>query len=254
MTQETCEALFKEICVLENGQCQLSTCTLMLRVCGCQPWWGKFLASTIKTMFSSNQNGIFPQDRVFILLVYLGQKSLLSATNTSVLENAMELLAELLSPIEDKSSFLRSKIDMTLLGWVVMYLCLCLDGVNCTLTSSTTTPTSSGGGNNKGKEKEVTCVSSRWDFIQGESALYRKSGSTSRLSGTATFKRRIQKKLMATKQKLEELDNVAAGLGYATQMVSDLKIRVKIAYQTNCVSAQLNAYFLCTATTGRLGQ
>lgn len=216
MTQETCEALFKEICVSENGQCQLSTCTLMLRVCGCQPWWGKFLASTLKSMFSSNQNGFFPQDRVFILLVYLGQKSLLSAQNTSVLENAMELMAELLSPVDDKSSFLRSKIDMTLLGWVIMYLCLCLDGVNCTLTSSCATPTANG---KAAKEKDVNCLSSRWDFIQGESALYRKSGSQNRMTGASGFKRRIQKKLMATKQKLEELDNVAAGLGYATQMV-----------------------------------
>ncbi|CAL8111027.1 unnamed protein product [Orchesella dallaii] len=216
MTLETCEALFKEICVLENGQCQLSLCTLMLRVCGCQPWWGKFLASAIKALFCSNQTSIFPQDRVFILLVYLGQKSLLSAQNTSVLENAMELLAELLSPIEDHNSFLRSKVDMTLIGWVVMYLCLCLDGVNCTLTS--TSQTSTGTSINKNKEKDVSCVSSRWDFIQGESALYRRSTGSSRMSSNGGFKRRIQKKLMATKQKLEELDNVAAGLGYASQM------------------------------------
>lgn len=229
MTQETCEALFKEICVSENGQCQLSTCTLMLRVCGCQPWWGKFLTSTIKSMFSSNQNGIFPQDRVFILLVYLGQKSLLSAQNTSILESAMELLAELLAPVEDKSSLLRSKIDMTLLGWAIMYFCLCLDGVNCTLTAS---QQSRPHGVYKEKDQnktlnEITCMASRWDFIQGESALFRKSGTTSRMSGSSGFKRRIQKKLMATKQKLEELDNVAAGLGYTTQMVGNIKVEAK---------------------------
>lgn len=140
----------------------------------------------------------------------------------------MELLGELLSPIDDKSSFLRSKIDMTLLGWVVMYLCLCLDGVNCTLTSSFSPSGSgtAGNGGSKGKEKEVSCVSSRWDFIQGESALYRKVTGSSRLSGNSGFKRRIQKKLMATKQKLEELDTVAAGLGYATQVIITLAANI----------------------------
>jgi hypothetical protein len=73
--------------------------------------------------------------RVFILLVYLGQKSLLSWQNSNVLESCLELLVEVLDPVETTKGFLSSKLDMTLLGWVIMYMCLCLDGINCTLAN-----------------------------------------------------------------------------------------------------------------------
>jgi hypothetical protein len=89
--------------------------------------------------------------RVFILLVYLGQKSLLSWQNSNVLESALELLVELLAPMEATKGFLSSKLDMTLLGWVIMYLCLCLDGVNCTLVSDASM---SSNGGKKYKDKD----------------------------------------------------------------------------------------------------
>lgn len=63
MTQSACTDLFQNICVMENGQCQLSACTFLLRICGFQPWWGNFLASTIKDLFSSTNAAVFPQDR-----------------------------------------------------------------------------------------------------------------------------------------------------------------------------------------------
>lgn len=92
------------------------------------------------------------------MLVYLGQKALLNAQNSSVLEAAMELLAELLASIGEQSGFLRSKVDMTLLGWVVMFLCLCLDGVNCTLagyeTDKAGTTPSVISGKKKDKQKD----------------------------------------------------------------------------------------------------
>jgi tRNA U38,U39,U40 pseudouridine synthase TruA len=61
----------------------------------------------------------------------------------------------------------------------------------------------------------VNCLSSRWDFIQGESALYRHIAT--KTAGSGGLKRRIQKKIISTKQKLEELDSVASG--FANQMV-----------------------------------
>lgn len=168
----------------------------------------------------------------------MGQKSLLSWQNSNVLESCLELLVEVLSPIESSArlGFLSSKLDMTLLGWVVMYLCLCLDGINCTLASNSDT----WAGKKEGKEGKdckdsklsslreilsnllklfllpmwfsVSCVSSRWDFIQGESALYRRIAGPNKPQEFSGFRRRIQKKMLATKQKLEELDNVATGL------------------------------------------
>lgn len=92
---------------------------------------------------------------MFILLVYLGQKSLLSWQNSHVLESALELLVDVLSPVENTKGFLSSKLDMTLLGWIVMYLCLCLDGVNCTL--ATDGLNSTGGKKEKdGKDGELS--------------------------------------------------------------------------------------------------
>jgi len=88
--------------------------------------------------------------------VYLGQKSVLSWQNSNVLESALELLVELLSPMEESKGFLSSKLDMTLLGWVVMYLCLCLDGVNCTLMSDLNScPNSSNNGSKKQKDRDA---------------------------------------------------------------------------------------------------
>ena len=70
----------------------------------------------------------------------------------------MELLAELLTSVGEQSGFLRSKIDMTLLGWVVMFLCLCLDGINCTLAGTdgdnASTPPSVMSGKKKDKQKD----------------------------------------------------------------------------------------------------
>jgi len=87
----------------------------------------------------------------------LGQKSLLSWQNSNVLESALELLVELIAPIESTKGFLSSKLDMTLLGWVIMYLCLCLDGINCTLVSdpsSGSNVSASCNGGRKSKDKE----------------------------------------------------------------------------------------------------
>jgi hypothetical protein len=70
----------------------------------------------------------------------------------------MELIEEILSPIDDSSGFLRSKVDMTLLAWAVMYLCLCLDGVNCNLGTGVAADGTSSGSNKleqKKKEKDT---------------------------------------------------------------------------------------------------
>ncbi|CAG7696122.1 unnamed protein product [Allacma fusca] len=131
----------------------------------------------------------------------------------------MELLAELLVPIEEQSGFFRSKIDMTLLGWVVMFLCLCLHGVNCALVGEQSSSENLKYGKSK-TDKDRTmgsvCLISRWDSIQGESVLYWRITNPKSTSSVSGFTRRLQKKIIATKQKLEELDSVAAGLGYNT--------------------------------------
>ncbi|CAG7838239.1 unnamed protein product, partial [Allacma fusca] len=49
-----------------------------------------------------------------------------------------------------------------------------------------------------------------------KSALYRLITNPKSSSSVLGFKRILQKKIIATKQKLEELDSVMAGLGYNT--------------------------------------
>jgi hypothetical protein len=48
---------------------QLSACTLLVRMCGLQPWWGDFLAKTITRLYSSQNTSIFPQDRYVEIIV-----------------------------------------------------------------------------------------------------------------------------------------------------------------------------------------
>jgi len=68
----------------------------------------------------------------------------------------------------------------------------------------------------------VGCVSSRWDFIQGESALFRRIAGSNKPTNLSGIRRRIQKKVFVTKQKLEELDNVASGLSQVAHLVCSI--------------------------------
>lgn len=66
--QPLCEQLFHWLCVAEDTRMQLSACTLLVRMCGLQPWWGDFLVSTLTNLYSSHQTSIFPQDRYNIYM------------------------------------------------------------------------------------------------------------------------------------------------------------------------------------------
>lgn len=63
--QPLCEQMFHWLCVAEDTRMQLSACTLLVRMCGLQQWWGDFLVSTLTKLYSSHQTSIFPQDRYF---------------------------------------------------------------------------------------------------------------------------------------------------------------------------------------------
>lgn len=58
-----CENLFYWLCVGQDTRMQLASATLLVRLCGSQPWWGQFLAETVANLFSSNNSAVFPQDR-----------------------------------------------------------------------------------------------------------------------------------------------------------------------------------------------
>lgn len=73
--REGCQKLFQGLCVSQGPRVQMLTATLLVKACGKQAYWGDFIADTLAHMFSSNYTTQFPQDRVFVLLTYLGRKS-----------------------------------------------------------------------------------------------------------------------------------------------------------------------------------
>lgn len=59
----TAKALFNSLVVYGEAQLQLTTCSLLVRMCCFQPWWGDFLADTFCSLFSAQNCKAFPQDR-----------------------------------------------------------------------------------------------------------------------------------------------------------------------------------------------
>lgn len=60
---KTCTILFNTLVVSGDNNMQLATCSLLVRMCCFQQWWGEFLASTFTRLYSSQNTKIFPQDR-----------------------------------------------------------------------------------------------------------------------------------------------------------------------------------------------
>ncbi|XP_041468480.1 baculoviral IAP repeat-containing protein 6-like isoform X2 [Lytechinus variegatus] len=129
---ESCKSIFRHLCVMGTPRLSLLTGTLLVRVCGSRQWWGEFLAAALKEFFQSDQPTMFPQDRVFLLLTSLGQTSLASSNASSVLEDLLRLLTELLSPLLG-NQFVSSygspegSLDLPLVGWVLLFLSRVLD-------------------------------------------------------------------------------------------------------------------------------
>lgn len=59
----TCTILFNTLIVSGDAHMQLATCSLLVRMCCFQPWWGDFLTNIFCTLYSSQNSKIFPQDR-----------------------------------------------------------------------------------------------------------------------------------------------------------------------------------------------
>lgn len=139
---------------------QLSAATLLMRLCGSQPWWGQFLADMLSNLFSTTNSSLFPQDRfvfqlvdlvlqnlfgmldssiaiyicifcfrVFIILAYLGRKSLTHPiARVPVLEAVLGMLGGLLQPLcNGMDGPLRSTADLSLVGWALLFVSQCLD-------------------------------------------------------------------------------------------------------------------------------
>lgn len=137
------ETLFQQLCLRGTRRMQLHAGILLARVCGQQPWWGTFLGRILREFFSAEQDLVFPQDRVFLLITALGQKALCGASPeaaktkgggaarqsaTQVFESILMLLAKLLAPLISAHQT-AAKLDLSLIGWILLFLSKCLDSV-----------------------------------------------------------------------------------------------------------------------------
>lgn len=87
---------------------------------------GRNITVIMKSIFYfNNQCIIF---RVFILLTFLGRKSLIAgATKSSVVDSMVRTLGRLLAPLSNGQASNTSRLDTTLIGWVLLFLSVCLD-------------------------------------------------------------------------------------------------------------------------------
>ncbi|XP_035734374.1 baculoviral IAP repeat-containing protein 6-like isoform X2 [Vespa mandarinia] len=198
-TPSTCEKFFHSICVVTPApRLQLHAAALLARMAGHQPWWGNFLSNTLINLYSSTSTQIFPQDRVFILLTFLGRKSLIAGGNkSSVIDAMVRTLGILLAPLSNTQIPNPIQLDTTLIGWVLLFLSVCLD--------TTATPPSCSEDNQEKNKEQGTF--SRWEFIQGESAMQRKYINATRSSASRSYRKKLQKRLMNRKQHFQELEH-----------------------------------------------
>nr|XP_033324348.1 baculoviral IAP repeat-containing protein 6 [Megalopta genalis] len=208
-TPTVCEKFFHSICVVTPApRLQLYAVALLARMAGHQPWWGNFLSNTLINLYSSSSTHIFPQDRVFILLTYLGRKLLIAGVNrSSVIDAMVRTLGKLLAPLSTPPASSANRLDITLIGWVLLFLSVCLD------TVAIPPPCSEGNGE-KNKDQGF---SSRWEFIQGESAMQRKYGSANRSVIPCTHHKKLQRRIMQYNQRFQELEQAINEFHYSSQ-------------------------------------
>ncbi|XP_055907013.1 baculoviral IAP repeat-containing protein 6 isoform X1 [Eupeodes corollae] len=184
---DVANTLFNTLVVSGDAHIQLATCSLLVRMCCFRSWWGDFLADIFCNLFSSQNSKIFPQDRIFFLLTYLGRRSIAMGTCRSIVIDAiLKTLAKLLAPISpryqanesplhmdrgENSADLWSKSDLQLVTWLLLFLSVCLDD------------------SVEKKDKSAN----RWEFMSCEADFAKTRSQTNSSSGKQLrgFKKRI---------------------------------------------------------------
>ncbi|XP_071454170.1 dual E2 ubiquitin-conjugating enzyme/E3 ubiquitin-protein ligase BIRC6 [Hetaerina americana] len=234
--QNVCETLFHCLCVTEDGKMQLATSYLIMKTCGTQPWWGDFLAQTLMKLYSSQQTSIFPMDRVFMLIMHLGRKSV-ALGDIGVLHSVLGALGSLLSPLcapfsgSSPGLFLRAETDLSLVAWLLLFLSFCLDSVSGSQTGNGDGLGSGGAAcaddSSRNKDRDQG-VPSRWDFIQGDVTMQRKMSSSGKNTYSKCYRRKLQKRLMHHKQQLEDLEATKKAFN-ASQALANISSKLEAA-------------------------
>ncbi|XP_037398087.1 baculoviral IAP repeat-containing protein 6 isoform X3 [Pygocentrus nattereri] len=199
---QACEELFKQLCISGTPKIRLHAGLLLVQLCGAERWWGQFLSNVLQELYNSEQLLIFPQDRVFMLLSCIGQRSL---SNSGVLEGLLNLLDSLLSPLQQPSASQHRRaegvLDIPMISWVVMLVSRLLDYVASVEDEATSSKKNLGG-----KDRERTFTGNQWSFINNSLQSQNPSRSTKGNSSLdRLYSRKIRKQLVHHKQQLNLL-------------------------------------------------
>ncbi|XP_047903700.2 baculoviral IAP repeat-containing protein 6 isoform X7 [Anser cygnoides] len=198
---QACEELFKHLCISGTPKIRLHTGLLLVQLCGGERWWGQFLSNVLQELYNSEQLLIFPQDRVFMLLSCIGQRSL---SNSGVLESLLNLLDNLLSPLQPHLPAHRRTegvLDIPMISWVVMLVSRLLDYVATVEDEAATAKKPL-----NGKERERFLTGNQWSFINN--SLHTQSLSRSTKGNSSLdrlYSRKIRKQLVHHKQHFKDL-------------------------------------------------
>ncbi|XP_035388620.1 baculoviral IAP repeat-containing protein 6 isoform X8 [Electrophorus electricus] len=198
---QACEELFKQLCISGTPKIRLHAGLLLVQLCGTEPWWGQFLSNVLQELYNSEQLLVFPQDRVFMLLSCIGQRSL---SNSGVLEGLLNLLDSLLSPLQQPSVSLHRRtegvLDIPMISWVVMLVSRLLDYVASVEDEASSTK------KHLSKDRERSFTGNQWSFINNSLQSQNTSRSTKGNSSLdRLYSRKIRKQLVHHKQQLNLL-------------------------------------------------
>ncbi|KAI9525107.1 Baculoviral IAP repeat-containing protein 6 [Dissostichus eleginoides] len=199
---QACEELFKHLCISGTPKIRLHAGLLLVQLCGGERWWGQFLSNVLQELYNSEQLLIFPQDRVFMLLSCIGQRSL---SNSGVLEGLLNLLDSLLSPLQQPQASAQRRtegvLDIPMISWVVMLVSRLLDYV-----ASIEDEAAGGKKHLGGKERERSFTGIQWSFINN-SLQSQNSGRAAKGNSSLDrlYSRKIRKQLVHHKQQLNLL-------------------------------------------------
>ncbi|XP_058880863.1 baculoviral IAP repeat-containing protein 6-like isoform X4 [Acipenser ruthenus] len=198
---QACEELFKHLCISGTPKIRLHAGLLLVQLCGGERWWGQFLSNVLQELYNSEQLLIFPQDRVFMLLSCIGQRSL---GNSGVLEGLLNLLDNLLSPLQQAAAVQRRRegvLDIPMISWVVMLVSRLLDYV-----ANVEDEAAAAKKHLNGKDRDRILSGNQWSFINNSLQSHSQSRSTKGNSSLdRLYSRKIRKQLVHHKQQLNLL-------------------------------------------------
>ena len=63
LTESECSLLFSTLCINGVPKLHARACALLVRLCGSQAWWGRFICSAMEELFSVRQTAVFNKER-----------------------------------------------------------------------------------------------------------------------------------------------------------------------------------------------